>query len=90
MRGALAERVPPSGSSILRFTRALFLTPTILKSERIALAVAPWRPTTCPHVLRVHVKREQNAHLVDLAVDLHIIRMIHEGFYEIFEKFLIC
>jgi len=42
------------------------------------------------HILGIHVKREQYAHLVDLAVNLHIIRMIHERFHQILEKLLIC
>ena len=43
-----------------------------------------------PHVHRVHAKREQDSHLVDLAIDFHIFRMIHQRFHEIFEKFLVC
>src|SRR3989338_7429284 len=53
----LTGLVLPSGSSILRLTRALFFIPTTLKRVLIALAVFPLRPITLPisagSVLRV-------------------------------------
>src|SRR3989344_715774 len=47
-RSGTYGRSPPSGSSILRLTRASFFMPTTRKMVRMAFAVWPERPMTFP------------------------------------------
>src|SRR3989338_8768071 len=46
--GRSPERLPPSGSLIFKFTRALFFIPTTRRSVLIAFAVLPIRPMIFP------------------------------------------
>jgi hypothetical protein len=54
-----------------------------------SLSGRPLPPYYLPHIHRVDAEREQDSHLVYLAVDFDVIRVVDEGLYQKFQKFLV-
>jgi hypothetical protein len=80
---------PPTGSLILRFTRASCFIPTTRKEGTDGLGGVARTANNLPHIIGVDIEREKHTHFVNGAVDVYTIWIIDKGFYEHLQELLI-
>ena len=71
---ARSRGAAPSGSLILRFTRALFFMPTTRSKALIA------------HIGRIDRESQKHAHFINSSVYFDIVRVVNQRLHDVIQK----